>query len=67
MDAEIRLMKHVSKLSNVSEFLAQGNYVSKKWRDRHDSNLEPPDHESKALPTRPTRLTTESEVPESSE
>jgi hypothetical protein len=34
-------------------FLAHGNFLSKKWR-RHYSNLEPPDHESRALPTRPT-------------
>ena len=31
----------------------QAGDVSKKWR-RHDSNLEPPEHESRALPTRPT-------------
>ena len=41
--------------ANVSTFLAQGNYVQKKWR-RPDSNLEPPGHESRALPTRSTRL-----------
>ena len=34
-------------VSNMSEFLAQGNYVSTKWR-YCDSNLGPPDHDSNA-------------------
>jgi hypothetical protein len=49
-------MKGWVDLSNVSEFLAKGNYMPKKWRCSN-SNLESPNRESRALSTRSTCLT----------